>query len=105
MLSVFRRRGRLRLSGPLRILSRIGQEEPFDLSQKNQPRLSQSDGGSSGREEDEDSLYRMSQYSPDFYKAREEKKPDHTQFYSDKEDDFWWTTTQRLTDTLGMIMF
>ncbi|XP_016111293.1 zinc finger protein 366 isoform X2 [Sinocyclocheilus grahami] len=54
---VFRRRGRLCLSGRLRILSRIGQEEPFDLSQKKQLRLSQSDGGSSGREEDEDSLY------------------------------------------------
>ncbi|XP_016306631.1 zinc finger protein 366 isoform X2 [Sinocyclocheilus anshuiensis] len=60
---VFRRRGRLCLSGRLRILSRIGQEEPFDLSQKKQLRLSQSDGGSSGREEDEDSLY-----SPDLYR-------------------------------------
>lgn len=93
---VFRRRGRLCLSGPLRILSRIGQEEPFDLSQKKQLRLSQSDGGSSGREEDEDSLYRMSQDSPDPYKAREEeedeeeekKKPDDTHFYSDKDDEF-----------------
>ncbi len=71
--SVFRRRGRLCLSGPLRILSRIGQEEPFDLSQKN---LSPSDGGSSGREEDEDSLY-----SPELYKPREEEtKPDHSRF-------------------------
>ncbi|XP_016363019.1 zinc finger protein 366-like isoform X2 [Sinocyclocheilus anshuiensis] len=92
---VFRRRGRLCLSGRLRILSRIGQEEPFDLSQKKQLRLSQSDGGSSGREEDEDSLYRMSQYSPDLYKSREEeeedddeKKPDDMQLYRDKGDDF-----------------
>nr|XP_055023271.1 zinc finger protein 366 isoform X2 [Misgurnus anguillicaudatus] len=68
---VFRRRGRLCLSSPLRILTRVGQEEPFDLSQKNhgQIRLSLSDGESvrgesSSREEDEDSLYRMSQYSP-----------------------------------------
>ncbi|XP_036434695.1 zinc finger protein 366 isoform X2 [Colossoma macropomum] len=71
---VFRRRGRLCLSAPLRLLSRFSQDEPFDLSQKTrpQPRLSQSDGesvrgGSSSREEDEDSLYRMSQYSPDRY--------------------------------------
>ncbi|XP_066500145.1 zinc finger protein 366 isoform X2 [Hoplias malabaricus] len=71
---VFRRRGRLCLSAPLRFLSRFSQDEPFDLSQKSlpQPRLSQSDGesvrgGSSSREEDEDSLYRMSQYSPDRY--------------------------------------
>lgn len=71
MFEAFRRRGRLCLSGPLRILTRSGQEEPFDLSQKNHGliRLSQSDGESvrgesSSREEDEDSLYRMSQYSP-----------------------------------------
>uniref|UniRef100_A0AAR2IR38 Zinc finger protein 710 n=1 Tax=Pygocentrus nattereri TaxID=42514 RepID=A0AAR2IR38_PYGNA len=71
---VFRRRGRLCLSAPLRLLSRFSQDEPFDLSQKTRPqlRLSQSDGesvrgGSSSREEDEDSLYRMSQYSPDRY--------------------------------------
>ncbi|XP_076859672.1 uncharacterized protein znf366 [Brachyhypopomus gauderio] len=72
---VFRRRGRLCLSAPLRLLSRLSQDEPFDLSQKGRPRLrlSQSDGesvrgGSSSREEDEDSLYRMSQYSPDRYR-------------------------------------
>ncbi|XP_026111590.1 zinc finger protein 366-like [Carassius auratus] len=66
---VFRRRGRLCLSAPLRVLSRIGQEQPFDLSQK-----SQSDGASSGREEDEDSLYRMSQDSPDLYRTPEEEE-------------------------------
>lgn len=76
MAAVFRRRGHLCLSAPLRLLSRFSQDEPFDLSQKSrpQPRLSQSDGesvrgGSSSREEDEDSLYRMSQYSPDRYQA------------------------------------
>lgn len=39
------------------------------MSQKSHPqlRLSQSDGES--REEDEDSLYRMSQYSPDRYQT------------------------------------
>lgn len=65
-------------------------------------RLSPSDGGSSGREEDEDSLYRMSQYSPDLYnpaletrdeeeeeeRKEEEQKTEDTPFYSDKEDDF-----------------
>ncbi|MCI4380940.1 hypothetical protein PGIGA_G00245890 [Pangasianodon gigas] len=66
---VFRRRGRLCLSSPLRLLSRFSQDKPFDLSQKSHPqlRLSQSDGES--REEDEDSLYRMSQYSPDRYQT------------------------------------
>ncbi|XP_051524468.1 zinc finger protein 366-like isoform X1 [Myxocyprinus asiaticus] len=85
---VFRRCGRLCLSGPLRILSRIRQEEPFDLSQKaqGQLRLSQSDGesvrgGSSSREEDEDSLYRMSQYSPDIYNPALEARQ------ADDEDD------------------
>ncbi|KAG7332338.1 hypothetical protein KOW79_004172 [Hemibagrus wyckioides] len=66
---VFRHRGRLCLSSPLRLLSRFSQDKPFDLSQKSHPhfRLSQSDGES--REEDEDSLYRMSQYSPDRYQT------------------------------------
>ncbi|XP_051950952.1 zinc finger protein 366-like isoform X2 [Xyrauchen texanus] len=87
-----RRHRRLCLSAPLRILSRIRQEEPFDLSQKphGQLRLSQSDGesvrgGSSSREEDEDSLYRMSQYSPDVYNpALEARKADDE---DDGEDD------------------
>uniref|UniRef100_A0A8C6LRU8 Zinc finger protein 366 n=1 Tax=Nothobranchius furzeri TaxID=105023 RepID=A0A8C6LRU8_NOTFU len=55
------------------LLSHFGQEEPFDLSQKDSSlqglRLSQSDGeslpGSSCQEEDEESLYRRSQYSPE----------------------------------------
>lgn len=54
-------------------LSHFSQEEPFDLSQKASGlpslRLSQSDGesvpGSSCQEEDEESLYRRSQYSPE----------------------------------------
>lgn len=54
-------------------LSPFSQEEPFDLSQKASGlpslRLSQSDGesvpGSSCQEEDEESLYRRSQYSPE----------------------------------------
>lgn len=92
---MFRRRGRLRLSGPLRILTRSGQEEPFDLSQKNhgQIRLSQSDGESvrgesSSREEDEDSLYRMSRYSPavcnpDTREAEDEEKKNS--LFSDRQ--------------------
>lgn len=55
------------------LLTHFSQEEPFDLSQKSPGlpnlRLSQSDGesvpGSSGQEEDEESLYRRSQYSPE----------------------------------------
>lgn len=48
-------------------MSRFSQDKPYDLSQKSHPqlRLSQSDGES--REEDDDSLYRISQYSPDRY--------------------------------------
>lgn len=54
------------------LISHFNQEEPFDLSQKPPGlpslRLSQSDGesipGSSCQEEDEESLYRRSQYSP-----------------------------------------
>lgn len=55
------------------LLTHFSQEEPFDLSQKPPGlpslRLSQSDGesvpGSSCQEEDEESLYRRSQYSPE----------------------------------------
>lgn len=55
------------------LLTHFSQEEPFDLSQKSPGlpglRLSQSDGesvpGSSCQEEDEESLYRRSQYSPE----------------------------------------
>lgn len=68
---MFRQRGRFCLSTDL--LTHFSQEEPFDLSQKppGRPslRLSQSDGesvpGSSCLEEDEESLYRRSQYSPE----------------------------------------
>lgn len=68
---MFRQRGRFCLSTDL--LTHFSQEEPFDLSQKPPGRpsllLSQSDGesvpGSSCLEEDEESLYRRSQYSPE----------------------------------------
>nr|XP_015828393.2 zinc finger protein 366 [Nothobranchius furzeri] len=70
---LFRQRGRYCMSTPMELLSHFGQEEPFDLSQKDSSlqglRLSQSDGeslpGSSCQEEDEESLYRRSQYSPE----------------------------------------
>ncbi|XP_075955570.1 uncharacterized protein znf366 [Anarhichas minor] len=70
---LFRRRGRFCMSTPMGLLTRFSQEEPFDLSQKPPGlpglRLSQSDGesvpGSSCQEEDEESLYRRSQYSPE----------------------------------------
>lgn len=70
---LFRQRGRFCLSTPMGLLSHFSQEEPFDLSQKppGLPSLrhSQSDGesvpGSSCQEEDEESLYRRSQYSPE----------------------------------------
>ncbi|XP_075875553.1 uncharacterized protein znf366 [Nelusetta ayraudi] len=63
---LFRQRGRL-------LLAHFSQEQPFDLSQKSPTlaglRLPQSDGesvpGSSCQEEDEESLYRRSQYSPE----------------------------------------
>ncbi|KAK1801330.1 hypothetical protein P4O66_023014, partial [Electrophorus voltai] len=96
---VFRQRGRLCLSDARRLLSRFSQDEPFDLSRKNQPplRLSQSDGesvrgGSSGREEDEDSLYRMSHYSPDRYQpglgeAPESREADEEEEEEEEEDE------------------
>uniref|UniRef100_A0A3P9HSW4 Zinc finger protein 710 n=1 Tax=Oryzias latipes TaxID=8090 RepID=A0A3P9HSW4_ORYLA len=67
---LFQQRGGLCLSGSMGLLSHFSQEEPFDLSQKPGLRLSQSDGesvpGSSCQEEeDEESLYRRSQYSPE----------------------------------------
>ncbi|XP_042343559.1 zinc finger protein 366 [Plectropomus leopardus] len=70
---LFRQRGRFCLSTPMDLLTRFSQEEPFDLSQKPPGlpslRLSQSDGesvpGSSCQEEDEESFYRRSQYSPE----------------------------------------
>ncbi|XP_074526434.1 uncharacterized protein znf366 [Halichoeres trimaculatus] len=71
---LFRQRGRYCLSTPMGLLTRFSQEEPFDLSQKPPGlpvlRLSQSDGesvpGSSCQEEeDEESLYRRSLYSPE----------------------------------------
>nr|XP_020449297.1 zinc finger protein 366-like [Monopterus albus]XP_020449298.1 zinc finger protein 366-like [Monopterus albus] len=70
---LFRQRGRFCLSTPMGLLTHFSQEEPFDLSQKPPGlpslHLSQSDGesvpGSSCQEEDEESLYRRSQYSPE----------------------------------------
>ncbi|CAN9513064.1 unnamed protein product [Ophioblennius macclurei] len=70
---LFRQRGRFCLSSPMGLLTHFSQEEPFDLSQKPPGlpgmHLSQSDGesvpGSSCQEEDEESLYRRSQYSPE----------------------------------------
>nr|XP_046243738.1 zinc finger protein 366 isoform X2 [Scatophagus argus] len=70
---LFRQRGRFCLSTPMGLITHFSQEEPFDLSQKPPGlpslRLSQSDGesvpGSSCQEEDEESLYRRSQYSPE----------------------------------------
>lgn len=68
---MFRQRERFCL--PNDVLTHFSQEEPFDLSQKPSGlpghRLSQSDGesipGSSCQEEDEESLYRRSPYSPE----------------------------------------
>lgn len=68
---MFRQRERFCL--PNDVLTHYSQEEPFDLSQKPTGlpghRLSQSDGesipGSSCQEEDEESLYRRSPYSPE----------------------------------------
>ncbi|KAM9392640.1 uncharacterized protein znf366 isoform 2-T4 [Pholidichthys leucotaenia] len=70
---LFRQRRRFCLSTPMGLLTHFNQEEPFDLSHKPPSlpghRLSQSDGesvpGSSCLEEDEESLYRRSQYSPE----------------------------------------
>nr|XP_040052470.1 zinc finger protein 366 [Gasterosteus aculeatus aculeatus] len=70
---LFRRRGRFCMSTPMSLLARLRPEEPFDLSHKppglHGLRISQSDGesvpGSSYQEEDEESLYRRSQYSPE----------------------------------------
>ncbi|XP_024131966.1 zinc finger protein 366 isoform X2 [Oryzias melastigma] len=89
---LFQQRGGLCLSGSMGLLSHFSQEEPFDLSQKPGLRLSQSDGesvpGSSCQEEeDEESLYRRSQYSPEvdqqetaseeqYVSEMEEKRPD-----------------------------
>lgn len=80
VLTVFRKRGRFCLSTEL--LTHFSQEEPFDLSQKPPGlpglRLSQSDGesvpGSSCQEEDEESLYRRSQFSPEVDQHELEEK-------------------------------
>ncbi|XP_061880198.1 zinc finger protein 366 [Entelurus aequoreus] len=70
---LFRQRVRFRLSSPMSLLGHFNQKKPFDLSQK-PPSLPghhfpQSDGesmpGSSCQEEDDESLYRRSQYSPE----------------------------------------
>ncbi|KPP76113.1 zinc finger protein 366-like [Scleropages formosus] len=71
----FKQKGRFRLNSSLGVIGHFSQDEPFDLSQKGKEkfRLSQSDGesvqGSLCQEEDDDSLYRMSQYSPEDYPA------------------------------------
>lgn len=78
---MFRQRGRFCL--PNDVLTRFNQEEPFDLSQKPAGlpghHLSQSDGesvpGSSCQEEDEESLYRRSPYSPEV-DHHEHEEPD-----------------------------
>lgn len=75
--SVFRQRGQFCL--PNDVLARFSQEEPFDLSQKPPGHhLSQSDGesvpGSSCQEEDEESLYRRSQYSPEVEQQDQEER-------------------------------
>ncbi|XP_077378391.1 uncharacterized protein znf366 [Festucalex cinctus] len=70
---LFRQRGRFCQNSPMSLLGHLNQKEPFDLSQKPPGlpglHLPQSDGesvpGSSCQEEDEESLYRHSQYSPD----------------------------------------
>lgn len=77
---MFRQRGRFCL--PNDVLTHFSQEEPFDLSQKPPGlpahRLSQSDGesipGSSCQEEDEDSLYRRSPYSPEVDQHDQEER-------------------------------
>uniref|UniRef100_A0A3Q4BEC8 Zinc finger protein 710 n=1 Tax=Mola mola TaxID=94237 RepID=A0A3Q4BEC8_MOLML len=77
---LFRKRGQFCLSTEL--LTHFSQEEPFDLSQKPPGlpslRLSQSDGesvpGSSCQEEDEESLYRRSQFSPEVDQHELEEK-------------------------------
>lgn len=76
---MFRQRGRFCL--PSDVLTRFSQEEPFDLSQKPPGlpghHLSQSDGesvpGSSCQEEDEESLYRRSPYSPEVDQQEQEE--------------------------------
>lgn len=72
------------------LLTHFSQEEPFDLSQKPPGlpslRLSQSDGesvpGSSCQEEDEESLYRRSQYSPEV----DQHEPAGDQYISELEE-------------------
>ncbi|RVE68050.1 hypothetical protein OJAV_G00087790 [Oryzias javanicus] len=85
---VFQQRGGLCLSGSMGLLSRFSQEEPFDLSQKPGLRLSQSDGesvpGSSCQEEeDEESLYRRSQYSPE---VDQQEPASEDQYVSEMEE-------------------
>lgn len=73
------------------LISHYSQEEPFDLSQKAPSlpslRLSQSDGesipGSSCQEEDEESLYRRSQYSPE---VDQQEPPGADQYISDLKE-------------------
>uniref|UniRef100_A0A096M8E3 Zinc finger protein 710 n=3 Tax=Poecilia TaxID=8080 RepID=A0A096M8E3_POEFO len=88
---LFRQRGRLCLNSSMGLISHYSQEEPFDLSQKapGMPslRLSQSDGesipGSSCQEEDEESLYRRSQYSPE---VDQQEPPGADQYISDLKE-------------------
>lgn len=92
---MFRRRSRFCLSTPLSLLTRYSQEEPFDLSQKppGLPSLcfSQSDGesvpGSSCQDEDEDeSFYRRSQYSPEVYQHEPTGEDQYTPELEEGED-------------------
>ncbi|XP_027890853.1 zinc finger protein 366 [Xiphophorus couchianus] len=88
---LFRQRGRLCLNRSMGLISHYSQEEPFDLSQKAPSlpslRLSQSDGesipGSSCQEEDEESLYRRSQYSPE---VDQQEPPGADQYISDLKE-------------------
>uniref|UniRef100_A0A8C5H7B2 Zinc finger protein 710 n=1 Tax=Gouania willdenowi TaxID=441366 RepID=A0A8C5H7B2_GOUWI len=74
---LFRQQSRFCLSAPMGLLTHFSQEEPFDLSRRKPLglHLSQSDGrstpGSSCQEEDEESLFRRSQFSPEVEQATE----------------------------------
>ncbi|CAL9708012.1 unnamed protein product [Knipowitschia caucasica] len=67
---LFRQRGRFCLPSSVSLITHFNQEEPFDLSQKpvgvSGQRSAQSDGesvpGSSGQEDDEESVYRSHKY-------------------------------------------
>nr|XP_023679160.1 zinc finger protein 366 [Paramormyrops kingsleyae]XP_023679161.1 zinc finger protein 366 [Paramormyrops kingsleyae]XP_023679162.1 zinc finger protein 366 [Paramormyrops kingsleyae]XP_023679163.1 zinc finger protein 366 [Paramormyrops kingsleyae] len=89
----FRERGRFHLPADLSVISQFSQEEPFDLSKKTKgkSRLSQSDGdsaqGSLCLEEDDDSLYRMSQYSSEDYQPSNRALDSEEVFFDGKSPD------------------